>query len=100
MIFIECIFDCFKQNKMGTATQEEMALTLNGKKNKLKRGDLVESFGHKTLNLPMVLIQKNLKTLESIFPKWVDLIHQSFLSPEQQEDYILLIRERLSRLPG
>lgn len=83
---------------MGIATQEEMALTLNGKKNKFKREDFIENYGQKTLNLPMLLIQKNLKALEFILPKWVDLIRQSFLSSEQQEDYIQLIHERIKRL--
>ncbi len=75
---------------------EESALSIGGKKNKLKRADfdyLADKFGiHiKTQN---AVYQKFLGTLNN----WNDLIDKSFLSADQQVKYKKIIVERVSQL--
>jgi serine/threonine-protein kinase HipA len=71
---------------------EESALTINGRKNKLKRKD----FDVLALNM-----QINTKVLESIYykfeyivPTWISFIKQSFLSKSMQKNYIELIERK------
>jgi serine/threonine-protein kinase HipA len=65
---------------------EESALTINGKKSKLRLGDF---------NLLAESLKINEKSLQSIYsrfnkvlPKWIAFVQQSFLSKEIQENYI------------
>lgn len=66
--------------------KEESALTINGKKSKLKVNDF---------NLLAQSLKINEKSLQAIYdrfhkalPKWTSFIEQSFLSKEMQENYI------------
>ena len=75
---------------------EELALTLNGKKKKLKRLDFISSgvimgVEQKTIEH---LIQKYVKLL----PKIEEIIDRSFLNDELKDKYRTLIRERIDRL--
>lgn len=75
---------------------EELALTLNGKKKKLKRSDFISSgvimgVEQKTIER---LIQKYVKLL----PKIEEIIDRSFLNDELKDKYWTLIRERIDRL--
>lgn len=75
---------------------EELALTLNGKKKKLKRLDFISSgvimgVEQKTIEH---LIQKYVKLL----PKIEKIIDRSFLNDELKDKYRTLIRERIDRL--
>lgn len=72
--------------------KEESALTINGKKAKLKRDDF------NALAASLKINEKALSAIynrfDKILPKWITLIQQSFLSPKMQEDYIELITKR------
>lgn len=75
---------------------EELALTLNGKKKKLKRSDFISSgvimgVEQKTIER---LIQKYVKLL----PKIEEIIDRSFLNDELKDKYWTLISERIDRL--
>lgn len=75
---------------------EELALTLNGKKRKLKRSDFISSgllmgVEQKTIER---LIQKYVKLL----PKFQEIIGESFLNDELKDKYSELISERIGRL--
>lgn len=75
---------------------EELALTLNGEKKKLKRSDFISSgvimgVEQKTIER---LIQKYVKLL----PKIEEIIDRSFLNDELKDKYWTLIRERIDRL--
>jgi serine/threonine-protein kinase HipA len=71
---------------------EEMALTMNGKKNRLKRMDfdkLGESLGIST------------KAMERVYQKFTNkkesmkkLIHESFLNQSLADEYLNLVMER------
>src|SRR5690606_15038977 len=72
--------------------KEESALTINGKKSKLKLNDF---------NVLAESLKINEKSLQSIYsrfnkvlPKWISFIEQSFLSKEMQENYMELLNTR------
>lgn len=76
--------------------KEELALHLNGKKNRLKREDFDSMFDMFRLDSKS---RENLYTkFDHVLPQWVDLLKRSFLPPEKAASYTLLIKERLSRL--
>ncbi|HTO34699.1 MAG TPA: HipA domain-containing protein [Flavobacterium sp.] len=78
--------------------KEESALTINGKKSKLKLNDfdvLAES-----LKINEKSLQSIYKRFNKILPKWILFIEQSFLSKEMQENYIHLITVRHKNIFG
>ncbi|QSB29244.1 HipA domain-containing protein [Flavobacterium sp. CLA17] len=77
--------------------QEEMALTLKGKKSNFKSGDLIEYFGKERLQLSDKVIDLTIRKMFDSTQKWNELIEISFLSSEMKEKYIRLLTERLSR---
>lgn len=78
------------------ADDEDLALTLNAKKKKIKRSDFEATF--KTLNLDPKQQQNIFQKMEKAKDKWLDLIDKSFLSEEFKVEYKELIAERFSRL--
>ena len=78
--------------------KEELALPLNGKKNNLKRQDLINYFGKERLALPEKAIQKVLDTFSRLQTKWNGLIDISFLTPETKEKYRRILADRSSRI--
>jgi serine/threonine-protein kinase HipA len=76
--------------------KEELALTLEGKKKKLRR----ENFEHlaKILELNDKQIKGTFRRLLKNKSKAIEWINNSFLSDEYKEKYITLLEERYSRL--
>jgi serine/threonine-protein kinase HipA len=78
--------------------KEESALTINGKKNRLKRSDF------DTLARSLKINEKALayiyKRFEKALPKWEEMIAQSFLSKEMQAKYSELLSLRHHKLFG
>ena len=76
--------------------KEELALTLNGKKNKLNR----EDFETAALNsgLEQKVIGNIFTKFQKIIPNWDILIDKSFLSYEMKENYKNLIQKRKNRI--
>ncbi len=79
-------------------SQEELALPLNGRKNKLKRDDFFVYFAKERLELTPRTIQQTLNRIVKAFPQWIDLIRKSFLSEDMKRQYVNLINERFRRL--
>ena len=75
--------------------EEELALPLKGKKNRLKKSDFMDYFTS-TLMLGERTAQFILKDIYSQQPIWIDMIKTSFLSPLMQEKYIKLLSQRFS----
>ena len=76
--------------------EEELALHLNGKKNKIKRKDFEATFD---------LFKIDSKSGENIFEKfhrvlqqWNDSLERSFLPQEMKGRYIELVKERTERM--
>lgn len=75
---------------------EELALTLNGKKRKLKRADFERAITASGVSEKVIdNIEKKFR--RSII-KWLDLINASFLPQNMKRDYKRLILDRLLRL--
>ena len=64
---------------------EELALTLNGKKKKIKREDFEKAMSDSGMDEKS--IANLFKKFEKAYPKWIEMIAQSFLPEEQQGLY-------------
>lgn len=80
------------------ADDEELALTLNGKKKKIKTGDFVQAFNAAGLDKKQQenIISKMLSCKE----QWLTMIQKSFLSDDFKEKYAELLMERVGVLEG
>lgn len=79
-------------------TTEELALPLNGKKNKLKKTDFFDYLGKNQLDLKNPDIEEIIHSFKDIVPTWINLINNSFLSPEQKIKYQELVEQRRDKL--
>ena len=79
---------------------EEMALPLNGKKNRLTRQDLVEYFARERLGLATRMVDRVLATFRQALPAWEALVAISFLSPAMQKKYRNILADRHARIFG
>ena len=89
-------YDMVSTALVNPADEEDLALTLNGKKKKIRRNDFITAFN--TLNL-------DTKQQENIFAKmaktkeeWMNFIDISFLTKEFKESMKMLISDRFNRL--
>ena len=75
---------------------EDLALTLNGKKKKIKRSDFVAFCNNLKLDAKQ---QENIfKKMDKAIPKWEKMIDESFLNNELKNMYKKIIKERWNRL--
>lgn len=72
--------------------KEETALTINGKKNKLKKNDF-DTLG-KSFGISEKVLNTIYKKVEKTLPKWTDFIEKSFLSKEMKQKYLDLIFQK------
>jgi serine/threonine-protein kinase HipA len=79
-------------------TKEEFALPLNGKKNNIKRNDLIDHFAINRLHLNSAVISNVLEVIHNALPTWDQLIKRSFLSESMKNKYLDLLDERCNRL--
>jgi len=89
-------YDMVATALVNPADNEDMALTINGKKRKLKRSDFTAAFS--TLKLEAKQQENIFKKMEKAKDKWMEYIAISFLSPDFKEAFVQLIQERFSRL--
>lgn len=75
-------------------SKEEIALSLNGKKNNLTKKDLIDYYGVNKLQLNNTIISDVLEAFAQIWGEWQKLINMSFLSPDYKEKYLGLINKR------
>lgn len=71
---------------------EELALTLNGKKRKLKKSDFDNLL--KTFKVDEKAIENVYDKFRKILPQWYDFIDVSFLPEQMKEEYKYLIQNR------
>lgn len=77
--------------------KEELALPLAGKKNRLKRSDLVDYFGENRLRLAPKILKQEVVRFEQAIPQWEKLLQDCFLSTASKESYLKLIHSRWDR---
>ncbi|MFI3262453.1 MAG: HipA domain-containing protein [Rikenellaceae bacterium] len=75
---------------------EELALTLNGRKRKISRSDFVKAMQVSEIE-PMVMDKIFVKFTKMV-EKWNAMIDISFLTQEMKEQYKAIIQERIGRL--
>ncbi len=75
---------------------EELALTLNGRKSKLTRADFETAMRAGGFNDRVILNLFN--RMKKALPKWMEFIGYSFVSDELKERYRALIYERAARM--
>lgn len=75
---------------------EELALTLSGRKTKIRLGDFLKAA--KTMGLDEKIVLRIIDGLKKALPKWQTLIRNSFLSEDMKKAYEALILSRLERL--
>ena len=76
--------------------EEELALTLNGKKRKIGKDDFVVAM--KSNGLEDKIIDNIFKKFDNIENKWFPFIDRSFLPSEMKDNYKNIIKEKLRRL--
>ena len=72
---------------------EELALTLNGRKRKLRRSDFEKAMSLSGLNEKV--IENMAKKFRRAFPKWIGIINDSFLPNDMKRRFKRLILERM-----
>lgn len=77
--------------------EEEIALTLKGKKSNFKKTDYIDYYAKERLDLTDKVIDKILLDVYKCLPEWKALIEISFLSDDMKEKYLKLLEERIRR---
>ena len=75
--------------------EEEIALTLKGKKSNLKAADFVDYYAKERLQLNDKTIATILLQIKKATPKWKELLEISFLTDEMKEKYLELFESRV-----
>lgn len=75
---------------------EELALTLNGRKRKLKKEDFQKSAT--TMGIEMVTVNKLISKQVKLLPKMIACIEDSFLDDDLKTSYINLLNSRIELL--
>jgi serine/threonine-protein kinase HipA len=89
-------YDLVNTALVNPADDEEMALTLNGRKKKLKKQDFVTAMN--TLKVEEKQQRNIFNKMAKVLPKWQALIDSSFMSDAFKEQYKTILTERMNRL--
>lgn len=76
--------------------KEEMALSINGKKARIKLADFLKASN--TMGIEQRVTLALIDGLRNAMPAWIGLINNSFLSDEMKQNYLDLIRRRIDVL--
>jgi serine/threonine-protein kinase HipA len=79
-------------------SEAELALPLNGKKNRLKKDDFLYYFAEERLELLQKSIAQTTLRISKAYPRWIELIQKSFLSDNMKDKYKELLNERCNLL--
>jgi serine/threonine-protein kinase HipA len=88
-------YDLVNTALVNPADDEEMALTLNGRKKKLKKQDFVAAMN--TLKVEEKQQENIFNKMWKTLPKWQEMIDRSFMSNEFKEQYKTILTERIDR---
>ena len=75
--------------------EEEIALTLKGKKSNLKAADFVDYYGKERLQLNEKTIASILEQMKKATPRWKELLENSFLTDEMKEKYLEFLQNKV-----
>ncbi|RTZ02958.1 HipA domain-containing protein [Flavobacterium sp. GSP6] len=74
---------------------EEIALTLKGKKSNLRATDFIDYYGKERLQLNEKIIASILEQMKKATPEWKELLEISFLTDRMKEKYLELLESRV-----
>lgn len=77
--------------------QEELALSLKGKKSNFKSTELIEYYAKELLQLNDKTIAIILSDMNKSLSKWTELVEVSFLSDTMKEKYLKVLDSRMKR---
>jgi serine/threonine-protein kinase HipA len=77
--------------------QEELALSLKGKKSNFKATELIDYYAKERLGLNNKTIEIILSDMNKSVSKWTELVEISFLSDVMKEKYLKLMEDRIKR---
>ena len=89
-------YDMVATNIVNLIDDEDLALTLNGKKKKIQRNDFITAFN--TLKIDKKQQENIFRRMENVKEMWLEFIGQSFLNDEYKLAYRNLIKNRFLRL--
>jgi serine/threonine-protein kinase HipA len=89
-------YDLLNVAIVNPSDEEELALTLNGRKRKIEKDDFVKAA--ETLGIAKTTVEKLIKKYTKLQPAWNDCIQSSFLSDELKDKFKELIEERIRRI--
>jgi len=89
-------YDLVNTALVNPADDEEMALTLNGRKKKLKKEDFVTAMN--TLRVEEKQQRNIFNKMTKALPQWMEMVDRSFISAEYKEQYKRILTERMKRL--
>lgn len=89
-------YDLVATALVNPADDEDCALTLNGKKKKLRRKDFVTAFT--TLRLDAKQQENIFGKMLKVKDKWIEFVETSFLTDDYKERYKQLVLERFGRI--
>ena len=89
-------YDLVNTALVNPADEEEMALTLNGRKKKLNKQDFVAAMH--TLKVEEKQQENIFKKMSNALPQWHELIDSSFMSEAYKAQYKNILTERMNRL--
>jgi serine/threonine-protein kinase HipA len=90
------IYDFLNSTISIKSPEEDIALTLRGKKSNLKAADFVDYYAKERLQLNEKTIAAILLQMKKATPKWKELLEISFLTDEMKEKYLELLESRLA----
>jgi serine/threonine-protein kinase HipA len=89
-------YDLVATSLVNPADDEEMALTLNGKKRKIRKSDFIAAFN--TLKLEQKKQMNILNKMFRVKQAWIEKVNISFLSDDFKSRYIELINNRFDSI--
>lgn len=89
-------YDMVATKLVNPADNEELALTLNGKKRKIKKDDFIAAFN--TLKMDKRQQENMINKMFKVKEEWLRFIGISFMANEYQKQLKEMIKERLSSL--
>lgn len=89
-------YDLINTALVNPSDDEELALSINGKKKKIKKQDFIAAMN--TLNIEEKQQQNIFRKMAKSMPKWIEMIDLSFLSDDYKEKYKAIINDRFSRI--
>lgn len=91
-------YDLLNASILNPKDDEELALTLNGRKKRLKRSDFIAA--GETMGIDPKIVDRLIGKYVRLHPRMSEFIGQSFLDEELKNRYNELICERMSRING